>query len=230
MRLSVLIVSLVAVSHFAFAQGGSDTLVFKPVFGDSSLVLDDAFYKLKSGDSLRFETLKFYISGIKLFRSDKVVWKEENSFHLIDVSDPKTLCIPLHGLLNSSFTELRFNLGVDSITNVSGAMGGDLDPTKGMYWTWQNGYINVKLEGTSNLCKTRNHEFQFHLGGYQSPYKSVTPVILKLQPGKNPTVTMDLENIVNKIDFVKNNHIMSPSAESVVLTEKMSDSFSIKAP
>jgi hypothetical protein len=35
------------------------------------------------------------------------------------------------------YDQIQFQLGIDSLTNVSGAMGGDLDPTKGMYWTWQ---------------------------------------------------------------------------------------------
>ena len=62
---------------------------------------------------------------------------------------------------NIPFSKLKFQLGIDSLTNVSGAMGGDLDPTKGMYWTWQSGYINMKIEGKSNSCKTRKNQFQF---------------------------------------------------------------------
>jgi len=48
---------------------------------------------------------------------------------------------------------------VDSLANVSGAMSNDLDATKGMYWSWQSGFINLKIEGKSASCKTRKINF-----------------------------------------------------------------------
>ena len=77
--------------------------------------------------------------------------------------------------------KIKFNLGIDSLTNVSGVMGGDLDPTKGMYWTWQSGYINFKMEGSSAVCPTRNHEFQFHIGGYQDPFYAMQTLELEVK-------------------------------------------------
>ena len=73
---------------------------------------------------------------------------------------------------DTEFDAIQFNLGIDSLTNVSGALGGDLDPTKGMYWTWQNGYVNFKLQGTSDLCNNPKNEFEFHLGGYLKPFNN----------------------------------------------------------
>jgi hypothetical protein len=57
-------------------------------------------------------------------------------------------------------------------------MAGDLDPIKGMYWAWQSGYINMKIEGKSSSCRTRKNEFQFHIGGYLSPYYAMRKVAL----------------------------------------------------
>jgi hypothetical protein len=202
------------------------TLMFRPVFGNSTLVMNDSLYNSGS-DSIRFETLKFYISGIELTDQDKLTWKEEKSFHLIDASDEKSLRISLSNVPAHSFNKIKFNLGIDSTTNVSGAMGGDLDPVKGMYWTWQSGYINFKLEGKSNVCKSGNHEFQFHLGGYQFPFNSLQTITLVLPMDKQSTVVIDMEKIINAIDFENGSHIMSPGNDAMLLSQKISRIFSV---
>jgi hypothetical protein len=202
------------------------TIFFHPVFNHSVIYLNDTFYKLNSTDSIQFETLRFYISGIELLNDDKLVWKEENRFHLVDASDKKSLQISLQTPSNFIFNKLKFNLGIDSVTNVSGAMGGDLDPTKGMYWTWQNGYINMKLEGKSNLCKTRNNEFQFHLGGYQYPFNALQTILLTISSEKLTDIYLDLQKLANDISLSNVNHLMSPSAESVFFSKKAAAVFS----
>ena len=93
------------------------------------------------------------------------------------------------------FNTIAFNLGIDSITNVSGAQGGDLDPTKGMYWAWQSGFINIKLQGTSNSCPPPKNEFEFHLGGYQYPFNSLQTIILKTGNEKKLRYFLILKNL-----------------------------------
>ena len=202
-------------------------LVFHPVFHSSVIKFDDTYFKLKSGDSIQFETLKFYISSIIFLNNNVPVWKEENSFHLIDVADEKTTGVLLNTLAAILFNEIKFNLGVDSITNSSGALGGDLDPTKGMYWTWQNGYINFKLEGKSNLCNTRKNEFQFHLGGYQYPYNALQTITLITEQHEQIDINIDLEKLFSEINLVNENEIMSPGKEAVLLSKKVASCFSM---
>jgi hypothetical protein len=106
-------------------------------------------------------------------------------------------------------------------------MGGDLDPTKGMYWTWQSGYINFKLEGNSNLCKTRHNEFQFHLGGYQQPFNCLQTVFVQVKSTANIKLNIDVEKFFQYIQLSQLNHIMSPSKEAVELSEKLTETFSV---
>ena len=202
------------------------TLVFHPMYGNTELKLDSTFYKIGKSDSLQIETLKFYISGIELYTSEKPAWKEKNSYHLVDASDKRSLCISLQVPGNISFTKLKMNLGIDSLTNVSGALEGDLDPTKGMYWTWQSGYINFKLEGKSNLCKTRNNAFQFHFGGYLSPNYSMQKISLDIKPKEVLDVYLDIQKFIAGVPLANQNQIMSPCKEAVVLSEKVSQNFS----
>jgi hypothetical protein len=197
------------------------------MYGNSKLEIDSS-YKLGVNDSIQIETLKFYISSIELLNKGKVIWKEQNSFHLIDISNEKTLTALLNIPATITFDQVKFNLGIDSITNVSGALGGDLDPTKGMYWTWQNGYINFKLEGKSNVCKTRLHEFQLHLGGYQYPFNSLTSVVLNVSQNEKADILIDIKRFLKTIDLSTQHHIMSPCSDAMLLSNKVLKTFFTK--
>ena len=204
------------------------TLAFSAILADSILRSDSPYFKHNIKDSIQIETLKFYISGIAFLKNNNISWREQISFHLLDISVPASMNIEINVPFEISFDELKFNLGIDSITNVSGVMGGDLDPTKGMYWTWQNGYINFKLEGKSNLCPTRKNEFQFHLGGYQFPFNALQTVNLNVKQSDKLNVVFDLKKLIATIDLQKQNQIMSPTKEAVLLSKKVANAFRIK--
>lgn len=213
----------VLVTHnFLFSQ--QNKLVFHPTFFNQTLK-PEVYYKLNAKDSIQITSFKFYISQLELLNGSETVWKEQSSFHLIDAFDEKTSVLSVPS--NITFTKIKFQIGIDSLTNVSGAMGGDLDPTKGMYWTWQSGYINFKLEGNSNLCKTRHNEFQFHLGGYQQPFNCLQTVFVQVKSKANITLNMDVAKLLLYIQLSELNHIMSPSKEAVELSGKISETFSV---
>lgn len=201
---------------------------FAPTFGVRQIDLSDSAFVVNENSKFAIEVLKFYVADFRFLNKGKEVGREKNSYHLVDVSIKSTLEFKISAPLQKEFDQLIFNLGIDSTTNVSGVLGGDLDPTKGMYWTWQSGYINFKLEGTSNLCKTRNNEFQFHLGGYQYPYSSIQEVSLLTKNDKSITIKLDIEKAMNGIDLSKQDHIMSPKSEAVVLSNKFSKAFTIE--
>lgn len=212
----------------SFAQTNPQIrLNFQLLFGDSTLQLGENYYKTAQGDSFLIETLRFYISNITLLQEGKTVWKEANSAHLIDAENPKSLSFYLEKPDNISFSQLQFCIGIDSLTNVSGAMGGDLDPTKGMYWTWQSGYINLKLEGKSNLCTTKNKDFQFHLGGYQIPFNGLQKVSFSTPNAQKIAVKVNLLTFLQNIDFAKENHIMSPNQAAVLMAQQWAKAFDI---
>jgi hypothetical protein len=174
------------------------------------------------------DLLKFYISDVQLLYNDKTIWEEPNSYHLVDASQNQSLTFSSNISSGVFFNQLKFNLGIDSATNVSGALGGDLDPTKGMYWTWQSGYINLKLEGRSNRCKKRNNEFQFHLGGYQFPDNSLQTLLLNVHSNDTIVVLMDVGLFLSGIDLSLQNRIMSPGKEAVLLSESLAKIFYVQ--
>ncbi|MBK8482933.1 MAG: hypothetical protein IPO86_00690 [Saprospiraceae bacterium] len=221
-----LLLSFMVLANATDAQQIS-TIQISFTYGSKVLSMDDSLNQSNDSSVLRITQLKFYISKIKFLNHGKVVMEENNSFHLVDASQINSLQILIDNKQNIPFDELKFNLGLDSTTNVSGALGGDLDPTKGMYWTWQSGYINFKLEGKSNVCKTRNNEFAFHLGGYQQPYYGLQTLSFPLNNTNRIHLNLDVLEIIKEINLTKTNHIMSPSAEAVMLSKIVANAFTL---
>ena len=231
MKLKLLFVLIILLNNAKFLKAQNKEnhiLVFQPGFAGTQLQVGESYYKFGKGDSIQFNTLKFYISNIECVEKNKTIWSENNSYHLVDISDNKSLKVSLIIPSKISFDQLNFNIGIDSITNVSGAMGGDLDPTKGMYWTWQNGYINIKLEGKSNVCNTRNNEFEFHLGGYQYPNYNMRKIELIVKDNSNLNVFIDLEKFISSIDLTNHHHIMEPSSGAMIVTNDFSKCFFVQ--
>lgn len=198
---------------------------FFPNFGESKLLWKETTEKIEI-DKIEIETAKFYISNIRLLQNGKIVYSDRKAF-LLDASDTNTLFLNIQKNNASPFDAISFDLGIDSITNVSGVLGGDLDPTKGMYWTWQSGYINCKLEGKNILCKSRNHAFQFHLGGYQSPNNCLQNITLPCTYDSLLKIGINFEKVLAQINFAEQDHIMSPSTKAVLLSQQLAQSFSI---
>lgn len=168
------------------------------------------------------ETVRFYLTGFQFFRNGREVFREENSYHLVDREGTWTITVP-------EYDEIAFNLGTDSLVNVSGALGGDLDPTKGMYWTWNSGYINVKLEGISPMSKGRNNGFGLHLGGYMPPFQTVYLVKSPATATGGIRIELDVCPMLEKVDWQQHYNVMSPSAEAVRLAKLLGQSIRVYA-
>lgn len=220
---SVICILFILLNCVCFSQTKSN-IYFQSSFGKEKLV-SNKFYHLNSKDSIEISSVKFYVSNIIALNKTKTVWQDSIKYHLVDVLNGKALLFQIPSGI--TFTQIKFNLGIDSITNVSGALSGDLDPTKGMYWTWQSGYINFKLEGSSNVCPTRHNEFQFHLGGYQYPFNSLQTIFLQAQSSSTIYINMDIYKIIQSINLSTTNHMMSPSKEAVLFSEKIIESLSV---
>jgi hypothetical protein len=197
------------------------------VFGAEPLTLDDQYYKLNETDSVQFEQLRFYISSVQFFHSREITYSEVNSYHLLDASNPSSLKFGIQMPVGTPYDQLRFKLGIDSMTNVSGALGGELDPTLGMYWTWHSGYINVKMEGSSSLCKTRRNEFSLHLGGYQYPNSALQEIVLSIPYQKEIHIRLDLQKFLAQVNLAEHNQIMSPGPTAVQISSILSQTFSV---
>jgi hypothetical protein len=174
------------------------------------------------------ENLKFYISNLVLISNNKIVFQDSLPARLIDIENKNSLSINLSN--SQKFDKIVFNLGIDSLTNVSGVLGGDLDPTNGMYWTWQSGYINFKLEGKDPLCKSRHQKFQYHLGGYAAPFNSLQQLSLKLdKKSTRAEIRLPIDMLLKAAKPEIQSEIMSPGSRSVELSSVIKNLFVVKS-
>lgn len=158
------------------------------------------------------------------------VWSSlGEEYRLIDASDTATLDVDF-ATAPASLDSISFLLGVDSLTNVSGAFGGDLDPIKGMYWAWNSGYINLKLEGTSPVSPYASHTFELHLGGYLPPFDTAQRVALPLHADGPWTVKVDVAPLLAAADPRTRCNVMSPGEQAVRLSRVAVQLFKSDAP
>jgi hypothetical protein len=187
------------------------------------IIISSDYTDTLKNDSNFIETLKFYLTNFSLSKSGKVIWIERDSYHLIDFSDNNSLSFDLNVLDSLVFDEIHFSLGTDSLTNVSGVMGNDLDPTNGMYWAWNSGYINFKIEGKKNSTL-----FEFHLGGYSPPFQTVQQLSLKSNGEKAININLNILKFINQLDVTKQNKLLSPGKEAQQLSKLLASFFNIK--
>jgi hypothetical protein len=210
---------------YGYAQKTDISIQFSPTYDAVPVELHKK-YTYKS-DSIEIATLKFYISGIKLYQNDKPVDEVAKKYHLIDLENPASLTIYQPGNNNNAFNRVVFNIGINSITNVSGAFGGNLDPTNGMYWTWQSGYINFKLEGSSKLCPARKNQFTFHIGGYQYPNNCMQTLDLKVNGNHKIVIDISISQLLNELKLNELYEVMSPNEKAMGMAKKVKTAFSI---
>jgi len=213
---------LVAKMGVALSQSpDSQALHFYPLWQDSLLQLSPS---LQAGEAISVSGFQAYITHIELWDRDSCLYKDPQAY-LIDASNPASLQLALHPPAGAHATHLKFGLGVDSLTSVSGAFSGDLDPVNGMYWTWQSGYINLKLEGHSTFSPARRKDFAFHLGGYQAPSNTFREVELAVIPGNPIHIGIQVDRLFEGLDWQRMNHIMSPGPQAMELADMCSTLF-----
>lgn len=165
-------------------------------------------------DTVKIEQLKYYLSNIELWHKGKSVWKEQDSHHLIDHELKNKTILSLRIPDDLIFDEISYNIGIDSVTHMRGAMGGDLDPSQGMYWTWQSGYINFKLEG-----KTNDRDLTYHIGGFMHPNNSLRSVRLSIPKEDEINIVVDPQKLLQKLNINELDHVMSPGEKAMYLAD-----------
>ncbi|MFT6246234.1 MAG: hypothetical protein ACJA0U_003194 [Salibacteraceae bacterium] len=174
-------------------------------------------------EELEIDVFKFYISSVSLQFEDGSSYQESNSYHLINKADSNSQLILLNSVPNKPIAQISFTLGTDSLANVSGAIGGDLDPILGMYWAWNSGYINFKLEG-----KKGAQTFEFHIGGYNGVEATAKTFSYSTDADQEIKINIDPLAFLNQIDLTTTHSLMIPGAEAVLLTDNYQNMISIE--
>lgn len=199
-------------------------------------------YVNPKGDTFRVSKFNYYISNLVFTAINDSTFAEPNSYHLVQQSDASSLRFTVYGVPLGSYKSLSFMLGVDSARNVSGAQTGALDPAKGMFWTWNTGYIFFKLEGSSPKSGDVQKNLVYHVGGYKGEHKGQRDYNFNFDSLRaNVTTTLSpkihLSVDVNKFFGAKRiidvsapgyyNHMM-PDSINKVLADNYAEMFSIE--
>jgi len=154
------------------------TIQFKAV-ADTVPLKFDSSYLNRYDELYKVSAFRFYISDIALVNTDSnISYKlKKEEYYLVDFSDSLSTVLKLKAV-SFKYNRISLTVGVDSAHNVSGAQSGALDPAKGMFWTWNSGYIMAKLEGTSPQSNQPGNKIEYHIGGFKGPDNAVRKVTL----------------------------------------------------
>lgn len=220
---TIFIILLVGAAELAYSQKNAVSIQFRPVYDSLPLVLEKK-YPFKN-DSIEISVIRFYISNIRFYQNHQLVSETEKKHHLVDLEHPASQIIQHTAEKSLQYNSIRFCIGVDSLTNVSGAMGGDLDPVFGMYWTWQSGYINFKLEGITKICPARKNQFTYHIGGYEYPYNTLQQVDLPVPHSDPVIIDINIRQLLNQLQLHQVYEVMSPCEKAMVIATNISSVF-----
>jgi hypothetical protein len=190
-------------------------------------ISNDSVFSTQANDIVRISKLKFYISNCR-FKYQYGWSTTDPTIHLIDFNTPYSNCFTLSAT-NIFPDSIRYDIGIDSAGNTLGAQSGSTDPVNGMYWTWQSGFINTKIEG-SIKHESFTRDFQYHIGGYAYPNNTLQTCQLPLTKSAETSINIDLVEFFNSKDATVGNQLMSPGPKAVQLSKQFSKCFHIQQP
>ena len=188
------------------------------------------------GDTIRLKKVSYYLSQLALL-DEKGEWVELSGTYLYDLSDRRSGILRMDEVPAGNYQAIRFQVGLDSLAQAATDYQGALDPVKGMFWTWNTGYINAKLEGAIAQSGEPEREVTLHLGGYRQPFATAHEVVLitsiRIAEGKagRMQIVTDLSEWLGENGLTDGEwKIMGPGKEAFEISRRVEDSFFVKIP
>ncbi|MEP7259409.1 MAG: MbnP family protein, partial [Flavitalea sp.] len=174
---------------------GAISLSFRNTVNNATLNFTDQ-YTNDCGETYTVSRFRYYVHDIQLLNNAGEAVNLSSDYFLVDEDIPASKTLTFKTPIGN-YTSLIYTLGVDSARNMSGAQTGALDPGKGMFWTWNSGYVMAKLEGHADVSNELNHEFTYHVGGYKSPYIVIRKITLPIDDAGALQITRDTSLTIN---------------------------------
>ena len=202
-----------------------------------TLMLDKVIYYNQLNQPYTITKFKYYLSNI-ILTSKKGMKSKNKEVFLIDEENSSSEEIILSKIKKGVYDSISFIIGVDSLRNCSGAQSGALDPINTMFWTWNTGYIFLKLEGKSPLSSASGKIIEYHIGGYKDPVNAIEKVQLALSypldftKGNEQTISVNVNiaeifRVPTEIDFSKLPSV-TDTKNALLISRNYKDMFSIK--
>ena len=165
-------------------------------------------YTNAAGNIYNVLLMKYYVTNVVLM-TDYNVEVKLNNYDLIDAFNPQEFStVQAKNIPNGTYKTMKFYLGIDSSHNHTGAQTGALDPSNGMIWDWNTGYLFFKHEGKFISTLGDTTQLSYHLGTDKALSTIYLPIDLVVN-GVNKTMNIDFD--LNKmyanpvVDFNNNN-------------------------
>ena len=182
-------------------------ITIKPFISNQPLVLHKAM--LDSDHTVEISTFKVYVCSIKELEKKVHLLELEENFSFTISDDKQTLIF-----------------GIDSNQTVNTTFSDALDPIHGMFWTWNAGYINCKIEGIFTHANNVRTEFQLHLGGYRFPHATAHAILLP-KSEKDINIELDIQPCLDYMIKQKVFKVMMPGKDAKVLSDRLYSSIRI---
>jgi hypothetical protein len=186
-RLFIVLFAAVAVLFNSGCSGEKESRVYLKInltAGGQPLQLNTN-YTTPDGTLIQFSMVRFYVSQISLVKDNHEELHYPDQYYLAD-SERENLFL-IDEKVIGKFKGIRFGLGVDSTRNDSSGIYAvpayeypadhALSPANFMYWSWNPGYIFMKLEGKvdtsgNGILNEIGETFSIHTG-FKEAYRFI---------------------------------------------------------
>lgn len=209
-------------------EGQTARLLSEP--GDESYTFTNGM-----GQAFNLTLIKYIVSEMVLEGPDgayyaqplEITADEVLGYYLIDEGDQLSQRIVLSDIPEGIYNKLSYKIGISE----EGVEQGASIILTGMFWSWNSGYIGMKIEGQSpeslgeafgdTIEETNPFGFAYHIGGWNTPnnIRSITLDIeeMMVSSGYQPEIHViaDITGFmdgIEKVDFSKQNSVHDPSA------------------
>ena len=228
---------IAADAAFAASQPMRDINIdIQPCWGSESLVLDREQGADAAGAKLSVSRLDFLLSNIALRREDGSWLESKDWFACIRADQRKHLAL-LEGVPGTKFTAIRFNVGLDAVTNASDpntrAADHPLHPlVNGLHWGWAGSYIFLAMEGRWQKADGSFSGWSYHIANNWSLMQVELPVELGETGVGTIRIAFDLAKVFRSIDIAKHGdstHSREGDTLAVRLKKNIEQAFRLKS-
>ena len=193
-------------------------------------------HQLSDGRDYSFDQVQYYISNLRLKKEDGTEYPIDGVYEVVKGANLTE--IDLEDIPAGHYHGIKFYVGVDSVTNHADPTlydaGSALAPqSPSMHWSWNSGYIFMRLEGNVDTSaagdQTADFGYEMHLGGDANLVDIDLTKHFEAGEREHPSVTvnMDAEYLIdNNIDFSNEADRITHTMDNMPLAMKLKNNIS----
>ena len=191
-------------------QTSTIAISFNHFIADSLLVLNTKNYSNSIEQNFTVDKFNYFISNIILEKTDgtNYIVPQDSCYFLIKSSNKASQNISIKNIPVGNYRKISFMIGVDSARSCmpASARTGALDvgaAAADMYWTWNTGYIFLKLQCMPIIPKGGDSSsaipYVYHIGGFGGLNNPTLNNIREVNLNFNTSLTLTENSTTAKI-------------------------------